>query len=112
MATKFDPNDYDPCKPYWEYTQFKKYGDAKCPYGKTLIGDVTLPDDLNGFEALSIFWGYTPFIAVGLMIIWMLWKRGTRQLSFCLCIAFMFLMNQIVLKKLISQPRPGQEPLG
>ncbi len=87
------------CSPQWFSAG------QECPYGKTLPLSVTLPDDANGWEVISVGYGYVPWVVCFSILVLFVVYRGTRELAVgigpCLAVA----VNELV-KKLVEQQRP------
>eukprot|EP00930_Biecheleria_cincta_P089848 TRINITY_DN79190_c0_g1_i1.p1 TRINITY_DN79190_c0_g1~~TRINITY_DN79190_c0_g1_i1.p1 ORF type:complete len:410 (-),score=34.80 TRINITY_DN79190_c0_g1_i1:8-1237(-) len=95
---------------------------APCPYGYSVkYLDVTVPKDMEMYslEAICVFWGIVPFLVIGLMIVATLFNAcvhrsgrpaglGTREMSFLLFVAVMVGVNELILKRLYSMPRPEE----
>lgn len=96
------------CIPWW-YNQTAQV----CPYGITYPGAVTFPKDAHetlgtGFIWVCILYSYVPTFVMSLGAVELACKRGTRELAF-VCFALLILVfNEAVIKKLISEPRPGR----
>jgi len=76
-----------------------------CPYGRALPLGITLPNNSNGSQYLSVLLGYTPWIlcfGIGFMF---LIYRGTRELSVGLLPALVAGINELI-KLGIKQSRP------
>eukprot|EP00933_Yihiella_yeosuensis_P021589 TRINITY_DN17059_c1_g1_i1.p1 TRINITY_DN17059_c1_g1~~TRINITY_DN17059_c1_g1_i1.p1 ORF type:complete len:342 (-),score=31.45 TRINITY_DN17059_c1_g1_i1:159-1184(-) len=84
-----------------------------CPYGVGGPGDVTWPRNAPGLEPVSIlkwvavFYGYCPYIPIVIALYHFFQEVGTRQLFILLWLAVFCLLNEKVVKKNVSQPRPG-----
>lgn len=97
------------CVPAWAQnaSEPKK---AECPYGRMLPGDVTWNPKQFQEEPvlvlLAVMWGYMPWVAVFGVVLELLVTRGTRQLSFCLFLGVLGLVNEKGLKAVALQKRP------
>lgn len=96
--------DVGHCEPWWVTDGLKT-----CPYGTPLIGDVTLPNNLTGVAILAVIYGYVPYVFSLLFLVRFIWKRGTRDVANLLFILFLFILNELILKEIINEHRPGQE---
>jgi len=92
------------CNPWW-YNE--TVGFAGCPYGRHLPGDVTLPFDASPIEWIAVIYSYIPWFIVAGVLLEFLYTRGTRQISVILFTAAITLANELVVKRLVQQPRPG-----
>jgi len=92
------------CIPWWYNSTT---GFAGCPYGRRLPGDVTLPDHASFMDWSAVVYSYIPFIVPVAVFAELLITRGTRQLSVLLFTGMTTLGNEILVKQLMSQPRPG-----
>eukprot|EP00443_Scrippsiella_acuminata_P048479 CAMPEP_0115207362 /NCGR_PEP_ID=MMETSP0270-20121206/20678_1 /TAXON_ID=71861 /ORGANISM="Scrippsiella trochoidea, Strain CCMP3099" /LENGTH=1437 /DNA_ID=CAMNT_0002620955 /DNA_START=36 /DNA_END=4349 /DNA_ORIENTATION=+ len=90
----------------------------QCPYGIKLPGDVTwrgsIPKELQGIVApqttltfFAVVWSFLPYIVALFTIIRFLLVRGTRQLSVVAWLALIVFVNEGIIKRMFSQPRPG-----
>jgi len=91
------------CKPFW-YTD----NNSVCPFGTPLPGDVTWQKDVTFWTVVSVFYSYVPYLAAVYILIRFLWWRGTRDISFVLFGAVLVGCNELILKKIVSDYRPGQ----
>jgi len=78
-----------------------------CPYGIALPGDVTLLRDPGIVDFIAVVYGYTPYLVCLLAFLDLVVRRGSRQLALCLLAAVLPMANEILIKPLIAQPRPG-----
>jgi len=90
----------------------------ECPFGQALPGDVTwrgsIPKDLQGIVApqtlltvVAVIYAYLPYFVAFCFGIDFGIRRGTRQLSIIAWAFLVMLVNEFVVKKVVSQPRPG-----
>ncbi|CAJ1451768.1 unnamed protein product [Effrenium voratum] len=90
---------------------------ADCPYGLTLPIDVTwpiVPDDVAHMvepvtllKLIAVVYSYLPLIPVFFITAEFLVCRGTRQLWILMWLGIICSVNEGIVKKLISEPRPG-----
>jgi len=90
------------CVPTW-VTQ----GDGTCPYGIALPGEITLLKDPGVVDIIGVIYGYTAYVVCLLLVINLGVRRGSRQLATCALAAFMPLLNEVFIKPLFAEPRPG-----
>ncbi|CAE8619675.1 unnamed protein product [Polarella glacialis] len=90
-----------------DHTRPKLRSNSTCPYGRRLPGDVTLPHDASFIEWLAVIWSLLPYVIVVAVIIEFLLVRGTRQLSIIVFTGLVTCVNELVIKQLVVQPRPG-----
>jgi membrane-associated phospholipid phosphatase len=87
------------CTPSWSSA-----GES-CPYGRKLPLEVTLPNDPDFWQVVSVALGYTPWIiSLGILILFLIY-RGTRELFIGLLPALTAGINELV-KLGIKQARP------
>jgi len=89
----------------------------ECPYGWRLPGDVTWPSPptdaegmvaaLDMFKIIAVFYSYVPYLLGFKAFCVLLVRRGTRQLAVVLWLLSTLLMNEVILKRLWREPRPG-----
>ncbi|KAF4709857.1 hypothetical protein FOZ63_033775 [Perkinsus olseni] len=89
------------CKPAWYVDS-----DSICPFGEHLIGDITAPFNPDFFDGISIFYGYLLYVVEVMLILTMLWRRGSREYSLVLFIVVIFLLSEFGWKLAARQPRP------
>jgi hypothetical protein len=94
------------CAPSWYYDG------QGCPYGTRLPGDITLPHGATWFTYLCVFWGYVPFAVSLLSTAEFICKRGTREAAVVLFNAVVVFTNEIIVKNLLDDPRPGSAANG
>jgi membrane-associated phospholipid phosphatase len=94
------------CAPSWYFDGIP------CPYGTRLPGDITLPNGASWFSYLCVFWGYVPFAVSLLSTAEFLYKRGTREAAVVIFNALVVFNNEIIVKNLLDDPRPGSAPNG
>lgn len=93
--------------------------DAVCPWGQRLPGDVTLPNDSGVVEWICVVYGYIPFVIIGLDFAKVMVKAviyavrhqpcfRTKDWSFLFYVVFITFMNEVLFKRLVSQPRPDK----
>lgn len=87
------------CSPLW-FT-----ADLDCPYGRALPLSVTLPKDPNGWEVISVGYGYVPWIVCFSVLILFFVYRGTRELAVGIASCLAVGITELV-KKLVEQQRP------
>jgi len=88
-----------------------------CPFGYGLPGDVTWPEPppelrdvvatLTSLKVACVVWSYLPYAVAGYAVSIFFIQRGTRQLYVLTWIVFYVLFNELVIKKLVQDPRPG-----
>lgn len=89
----------------------------ECPFGIALPGDVTWPNPKKGLEGevgrmdivdfAMVVWSFTPYFVVIYLIALFVIHRGTRQLWTLVWVGLFVCANEIVIKRLVHQPRPG-----
>ncbi|KAF4709858.1 hypothetical protein FOZ63_033776 [Perkinsus olseni] len=89
------------CAPAWYVDS-----DSICPFGEHLIGDITAPTNPNFFDGISILYGYLIYAAILLVILMMLWRRGSREYSLVLFLIAVLLISEYGWKRIVGQPRP------
>ncbi|KAF4717516.1 hypothetical protein FOZ62_019440 [Perkinsus olseni] len=91
------------CAPAWYVDS-----DSVCPFGEHLLFDITAPTNPNFFDGISILYGYLLFAAILLVIILMLWRRGSREYSLVLFVIAVTLISEYGWKRIeqVEQPRP------
>ncbi|KAF4710115.1 hypothetical protein FOZ62_030331 [Perkinsus olseni] len=89
------------CEPAWYVDS-----DSVCPFGEHLLFDITAPTNPNFFDGISILYGYLLFAAILLVIIMMLWRRGSREYSLVLFLIAVTLISEYGWKRIVEQPRP------
>lgn len=98
----------DACVPDW--ATCSNFTDAVCPYGVHLLFDVTFSNDVHQWSpvwhVVLIFMSYVPVVIIVLAAIELLVRRGTRQLNFCLFYGYVIALNELIWKRMVSQPRP------
>ena len=95
------------CPPDWAVVNGTVDHDAACPFGTKLIGDVTLPLNAAGLDYLAVLYGEVVYLIPGALSIFvLLWKRGSRELFFCLFGFFLVVVNELGLKRIWTQSRP------
>jgi len=95
----------DECVPAW----FK--ANLTCPYGYAIPGSVTVPNQLSPAKLIAVVYSLLPFAIVLLNAIELILRRGTRQISFLIFSGLITLSNEVILKGVIAQPRPGASGL-
>lgn len=84
---------------------------ATCPYGFAIPGEVTIPTHLSFSKAVAVFYSILPYVLVALNAFELIVRRGTKQLS---CLAFSALIvitNELTIKRMFAQARPGASGL-
>ncbi|EER07243.1 hypothetical protein Pmar_PMAR020402 [Perkinsus marinus ATCC 50983] len=89
------------CHPIWYVNS-----DSVCPFGHHLVGDITAPFNPNFFEGISIVYGYLEYVVEVLLILIMLWRRGSREYSLVFFIIVIFILSELGWKRVVRQPRP------
>jgi len=95
-----------------------RISEHKCPFGIALPGDVTwrgsIPEELRGIVApqsawtvVAVIYSYLPYLVAACIIIDFAIRRGTRQLVIIVWLLILVFLNEVIIKKLLSQPRPG-----
>lgn len=104
---------------FYEGLEKEAFDKHECPYGVPLPGDVTWPvpkKDLRerGFVAtmdplifFSVVWSFMPYFVVLYLICSFLRRRGTRQLWIISWVGIFVILNELVIKKLVHESRPG-----
>jgi len=98
------------CEPYWmKSTNLTK----DCPFGKSIpFFDVTLPSNagqgMDFWESISVAYGFVPHLFGLILLLRLLWRRGTNELCMGTCAIIVNLINEFLIKNMINQPRPGQ----
>jgi membrane-associated phospholipid phosphatase len=87
------------CAPEWY-----NLGES-CPSGTALPLSVTLPNDPNGWEIISVGYGYVPWLVCFSIAVLFLVYRGTREFAVGLAPCIAVGMNEVV-KALVKQQRP------
>jgi len=92
------------CVPWWynETTGFDS-----CPYGERWFGDVTVPNDPSFLEWVAVVYSYIPWLVIAGVIIEFCFTRGTRQFSILLFAGASTFINELIVKRIVLQPRPG-----
>ena len=87
------------CQPAWYQA-----GET-CPYGRKLPFEVTLPNDPDFWQILSVLLGYTPWLfSLGILILFLIY-RGSRELLIGMLPALTAGFNELI-KLGIKQQRP------
>eukprot|EP00929_Paragymnodinium_shiwhaense_P101373 TRINITY_DN64416_c0_g1_i1.p1 TRINITY_DN64416_c0_g1~~TRINITY_DN64416_c0_g1_i1.p1 ORF type:complete len:299 (+),score=13.62 TRINITY_DN64416_c0_g1_i1:96-992(+) len=89
------------CTPWWYHDDYES-----CPYGRHIPGDVTLPSNPSPMQMVAVFYSVLPYILVVAVGIEIMWRRGTRQMSFLLFTGIITFLNEFIVKRIVSQPRP------
>lgn len=89
------------CLPTW-YTR-----QQSCPFGYTIPGSVTVPNNLDFAKAVAVVYSLIPFIVVLANGFELILRRGTRQISFLIFSGVIALSNEVIVKRVWAQPRPG-----
>jgi hypothetical protein len=89
------------CLPSW----FKD--DRACPFGYTIPGSVTVPKNLGFAKAIAVVYSLIPFAVVLANGVELILRRGTRQISFLIFSGMIALSNEVIVKRIWAQPRPG-----
>jgi len=90
------------CEPQW-------HKDAlECPYGTGIsFFDITVPFDANGWQIISIGYGFVPWVVCFIILALFLVYRGTREFAIGLLPAIVASINA-VLKSIVKQARPTE----
>lgn len=89
--------------------------DVPCPYGESFIirkFQVTIPNNAGVLEYICVLYGIIPFAIIALsamnsIMVWCYFKTiGTRDLSFYLFVSWITLLNELVFKRIVKEPRP------
>lgn len=91
------------CEPFWYSAADPDF----CPYGYHLPGDVTVPNDAGVAEMVAVAYSLLLFVILALVSLEFLCRRGTRQLLVLVFCAACVGSNELLVKPLVSQPRPG-----
>jgi len=84
-----------------------KLNKDNCAHGTGLPGDVTAPSDPNIGEMVSIAYGFFPYV-LGLVCLVEVFRRQTVWPLQLVCMAVVIvLLNEAVVKRLVSQDRPS-----
>lgn len=91
------------CEPWWAKQKLD------CPFGTAIkFFDVTVPNNPDFFDGLSIVYGIVPVIAAFFLFFRFCWKRGTQELALGSCLALTVIITEFIIKKQINEMRPGQ----
>jgi len=108
------------CRHHWQSLY------SECPYGTRLPGDVTWADwrkaEADGLIskdqdpgqmifAICVFYSYLPYLVVLWGTLVLLMRRGTRELSFCALILCTYIFSDVIVKRILSEPRPERSCL-
>jgi len=73
---------------------------------KCMLFEVTVPASPTAWEALAVFYGYTPVLYVGLLlVVCVIKKGGTREFSY-IVLSLISLMVAFVVKAIVKEERP------
>lgn len=93
------------CSPRWSLNA------TSCPYGALLLGDVTLPHHATPVEYAAVLYSFVPAVIAVLAFLELARSRGKRAFYTLSFILLCVVVNEVILKSLISQPRPGYSGL-
>eukprot|EP00930_Biecheleria_cincta_P074687 TRINITY_DN61906_c0_g1_i1.p1 TRINITY_DN61906_c0_g1~~TRINITY_DN61906_c0_g1_i1.p1 ORF type:complete len:477 (+),score=46.63 TRINITY_DN61906_c0_g1_i1:43-1473(+) len=98
----------------------KRIMQHECPYGRDLPGQVTWPAPMNMLKFVAVMYSYVPYVLTLRAIIFAvseicserrgegsMGKVGTTQLNVLLWLIMAISVQELILKPLIVQPRPG-----
>lgn len=89
------------CLPHWIHLP------SGCPYGAHLPGDVTMPSNATALEEMAVLSSYVPYLTVVFLVVMLVIQRQGKTLKYLSFIAFTVIANELVLKKMFAEPRPG-----
>lgn len=69
--------------------------------------DVTVPGNPDFWQILAVGYSYVPFLVVVAAVVELLIRRGTRQLSLLVFAGTITGLNELIIKRIVQQPRPG-----
>eukprot|EP00929_Paragymnodinium_shiwhaense_P063573 TRINITY_DN31764_c0_g1_i1.p1 TRINITY_DN31764_c0_g1~~TRINITY_DN31764_c0_g1_i1.p1 ORF type:complete len:445 (-),score=52.11 TRINITY_DN31764_c0_g1_i1:311-1564(-) len=88
------------CVPVW-------IDNKTCPYGVRLPFDVTAPHNPTPLQVLAILSSYMPIVIVAVLVLETMLRRRTRQLAPLGFATVSSIVNELVIKSLFEEPRPG-----